>query len=333
MRPLRIGSCRLVGLVVLALGTSLSFAADHAEAPLLIGNPQQDINDIYAFQSPADSRNVVLIMTVNPEAGVTAPETLDANTIYEFLIDTDGDAREDINFELRVSRPNGMGQQNVLLQTGRTTLARGRTDTTISVKGGGKLFVGVKDDPFFFDSNILALMPDGMNNFGPNEDVTAIVLEIPRQNLGADNVGVWGITERLGQQTDRMGRPGIASVTISPGEQRNLFNQGHPVDDPADFRQQVIDNILGLNAAIDTNIKNDEPDPDAAAIADILLPDILTVDTSNPAGFLNGRRLEDDVIDAELNLLTNGEITTDNVPNDSTFSNTFPYLGAENNTP
>ena len=320
------------GLMVLAAGAVSSFAADHAEAPLLIGNPQQDINDIYAFQSPANAQNVVFVMTVNPEAGVTSPETLDPNTIYEFLIDIDGDARADINFELRVSQPNGLGQQSVLLQTGRTTLARGRTDSNIAVRGGGQLFVGVKDDPFFFDSNILALMPDGMNNFGPEEDVTAIVLEMPRRNLRADNIGVWGITEKFGQQFDRMGRPGIASTVISPGAQRDLFNAGQPADDREDFRQQVIDNILGLNAAIDDAFMGgSQPDPDAAALADILLPDILTIDTSNRAGFLNGRRLEDDVIDAALGLLTNNEITTDGVANDSTFSNTFPYLDAENN--
>jgi len=323
----------LLGVIVLVFGLSQANAADHAEAPALVGNGQLDINDIYAFQSPEDSNNVVFVLTVNPDAGVVSPTTLDPNVVYEFLVDTNGDAREDINFELRASRANGLGQQSVLLRTGRTTLARGRTDETINVRGGGKLFVGVLDDPFFFDAQILALMPDGINDFGPNENVTAIVLEIPRQNLGPDNIGLWAITELRGQQVDRMGRPGIASVTIDPGAQRDLFNEGLPINDQNDFRQQVIDNILDLNAAIDATIKNDEPDPNAAALADILLPDILTIDTSNPAGFLNGRRLEDDVIDAELNLLTNGEITSDGIDNDSTFRNTFPYLGVANVIP
>jgi hypothetical protein len=50
---------------------------------------------------------------------------------------------------------------------------------------------------------------------------------------------------------------------------------------------------------------------DPNGLAHFLLPDILTYDTSSPAGFLNGRQLPDDVIDAEPNLITNGKITGD----------------------
>ena len=41
-------------------------AADHLDAPILVGNGQLDINDVYAFQSPSNADNTVLIMTVNP---------------------------------------------------------------------------------------------------------------------------------------------------------------------------------------------------------------------------------------------------------------------------
>jgi hypothetical protein len=54
---------------------------------------------------------------------------------------------------------------------------------------------------------------------------------------------------------------------------------------------------------------------------------VLTIDTSSSDGFLNGRRLQDDVIDAELGLVTNGALTSDCVDsNDAVFSTTFPYL-------
>ncbi|MGZ4256276.1 MAG: DUF4331 family protein [Gaiellaceae bacterium] len=62
----------------------------------------------------------------------------------------------------------------------------------------------------------------------------------------------------------------------------------------------------------------------------MLLPDILTFDTSSSAGFLNGRKLTDDVIDAELGLITNGAVPGDCVANDSTFLSGFPYLGSPN---
>ena len=49
------------------------------------------------------------------------------------------------------------------------------------------------------------------------------------------------------------------------------------------------------------------PTPKIAGIANVLLPDSLTVKLGDSAGFLNGRRLADDVIDAEFSLLTNGQ--------------------------
>jgi hypothetical protein len=54
------------------------------------------------------------------------------------------------------------------------------------------------------------------------------------------------------------------------------------------------------------------------------------VDTSSSAGFPNGRRLADDVIDIELGLVTNGAVTSDCVANDSAFTNSFPYLAPKN---
>ena len=65
----------------------------------------------------------------------------------------------------------------------------------------------------------------------------------------------------------------------------------------------------------------------AEAITAVLLPDVLTIDTSQNVGFLNGRQLADDVIDASLSLLTIGAIEGDGVDaNDVEFSGVFPYL-------
>ena len=65
----------------------------------------------------------------------------------------------------------------------------------------------------------------------------------------------------------------------------------------------------------------------AGAIADILLPDVLTYTVgTKAAGPLNGRAPADDVIDVELGLVTQGAITTDCV-GPHTYLSTFPYLG------
>jgi len=134
-------------------------------------------------------------------------------------------------------------------------------------------------------------------------------------------IGVWARTlidtGHALVRDDRMGRPAINTV-FNHGEDKNRFNAGDPVNDRRDFGASFVSTLTALGAA------------DPNGLAQVLLPDILTYDTSSSAGFLNGRQLSDDVIDAELNLITNGGITGDCVGNDSTFSNTFPYLGSPN---
>jgi hypothetical protein len=180
--------------------------------------------------------------------------------------------------------------------------------------------VSIHDDPFFFDNRVLSGTGTGVDAFG-GANITAITLEVPRRNLRANNIGVWAITEVQGRQVDRMGRPGINTVLITNSNRKNDFNVGDPENDFADFGAEVRARINALNGGDDST---------AAALTGVLLPDILTIDTSNAGGFLNGRRLADDVIDAELNLLTNGAITTDGVPtndiNGGVFLTTFPYL-------
>jgi hypothetical protein len=67
----------------------------------------------------------------------------------------------------------------------------------------------------------------------------------------------------------------------------------------------------------------------ATAIAEILLPDVITYEIGSMANgaALNGRALADDVIDAELGIVTNGLLTTDCVGAHSDYSAAFPYLG------
>lgn len=350
----------LLGLVILPAPAP---AADHAESPALalanagtVGG--RDINDIYIFQSPQNSSNTVLILTTNPFAGTDSPVLFDPNVDYEFKIDNNGDAREDITIRFRFTADQGGGVQNFTVTTlarrGTIRRLRGNSQTGANFQvNGATIRCALQDDPFFFDAvgfgtllntgggfpraqgtaqNFFGPVVGGPANTGPN--VLAITIELPSvqlQNGSNTNIGLWAITKFNGRQADRMGRPAINSALIPRGntilnirgrDLRDRFNQTPPSRD-AMFRRDmatIISNIYGNPA-------------NANALANILLPDILTFNTSNANGFLNGRRLEDDVIDAELGLLTNGGITTDNVGNDSTFLNTFPYIGAPNATP
>src|SRR5205823_1108925 len=114
-------------------------------------------------------------------------------------------------------------------------------------------------------------------------------------------------------------RPAINTVFNQP-EMKGAYNAGVPANDRRDFRDRVVTVLKALG--------ND--DARAATVADILLPDILTYDTSMPAAFPNGRALTDDVIDTALGLVSNSAVTTDCVANDSAFSDAFPYLAPAN---
>ena len=340
-------------LVVAALAAFLTipaFSADHLDAPAVKKDGRIDINDIYVFHpgSPQNLGKTVLAMTVNPAAGVISGTTFRQGAKYEFLIDTNGDARPELKIRTQFSGPHN-GEQNYTVHRDEgdesTLIAKGRTDE-VSTLGAVSSFAGLRDDPFFFD---LASFNDGAtfcqagdSDFFLGLDTSAIVIEVPTSMLGSGPVGVWGRTVVGGQQIERMGRPAILTVFIPPnpfeagstadGNLEDQFNANTPDQDQARWRSEVVNTLTllySLNNATDPN-----PGDDAAAVqglADVLLPDVLTVNLSQATGFLNGRNLADDVIDAELGLVTEGFVTTDCVGgNDVAFPGTFPYLGVPN---
>ena len=193
----------------------------------------------------------------------------------------------------------------------------------------GVVRADVFDDPFFFDlaafKNGLQFCPGGVGtDFFLGLNTSAIVVEVPKWVLTGrvlERSASCGRTlDKHGEQIDRFGRPAINTVFNHTDADKNAFNAGQPVDDQANFRTNVVDTLLALG--------NDSAT--ANALADFLLPDVMTVDLSQPTVFPNGRGLADDVIDTELNLISGGAVPTDCVANDSALQNTFPYFAAAN---
>ena len=314
--------------LVLAMSCSATFAADHGDDPALRFDTRLDVNDLYAFQSPSNADNTVIIMTVGPAAGVLGPSTFHPSAKFDIIIDNNGDARGDIRYRVRFGNPDTNNSQTVSIERrvrgGGREMSAGVTGEDINLTGaGGTCHCAIKDDPFFF--NLVGFRTFNLaapaNNFFFGLNTMSITLEVPSSSLTGDtsNIGVICRTLRGFSKQDRMGRPAINTVLI-PGTRKSEFNRGNPRRDNMDFRGDVVTNLLALG--------NDQATADA--LADFLLPDVLTIDTASTDGFPNGRRLEDDVIDIELGLLTGNAITTDNVDNDSTFLNTFPYIGDAN---
>jgi hypothetical protein len=336
----------LVAILALTLGLAprASRAADHLDSPTTKTDGRVDINDVYIFHPGApgsqDLSRTVVVMTVNPAAGVISGTQFRHDARYEFLFDVDGDAKPDASISARFGRPDD-GEQRVTVEAKldgeRVFKVRGETEEIIEGEDGIRVFAGLRDDPFFFDldnfNNGATFCGAGLpvRDFFLGLDTSAIVVEIPTGDMPLGPVGVWGRTVVPGiGQFDRMGRPAILTVFIppnpfeagstSPGNLEDQFNFTKPKDDQATWRAEIVNTLLALG--------NSQARADA--LANVLLPDILTVDLSMETGFLNGRNLADDVIDAELQLLLNNPAASDCIANDSTFLADFPYLGVPN---
>lgn len=104
------------GLAVAVIGSLATVVAiratDHRDSTLLTNNPSVDINDVYVFHSPSNPNHTVLATTVSPF--VTPAENgtryFEPDAIYQFKIDTNGDAVEDLVIQgIPVSRGSRPG--------------------------------------------------------------------------------------------------------------------------------------------------------------------------------------------------------------------------------
>ena len=121
-------------------------------------------------------------------------------------------------------------------------------------------------------------------------------------------------------QVDFTGRPAISTVFL-PSSQKDSYNLSQPSEQRATYKSSVtgfLMNVAGYTAA------------DADALANVLIPDILTVDLSQAqSGYLNGRTPGDDVVTASLTLVfgPGTPLSDDNVDaNDKVLPTTFPFL-------
>ena len=73
------------------------------------------ICDFYLFDGP--SGKTVMAMTVNPDVGLSAPDTLHPEGLYAFRFDLNGDAKEQVTFKFRFGEPrHGEGSEPTYIQ-------------------------------------------------------------------------------------------------------------------------------------------------------------------------------------------------------------------------
>src|ERR1700731_798267 len=130
-----------------------------------------DFTDLYAFPKPGDPRKSILIMNVHPSAvvdppGPTTAEPFAPEGLYEFKIDTDGDAIADIAYRVRFAPSEGgaqtatirrvVGAQAAGIGDNGQIIVEGAPVSTgpearVTKAGDHRFFAGWRSDPFFFD--------------------------------------------------------------------------------------------------------------------------------------------------------------------------------------
>jgi len=227
---------------------------------------------------------------------------------------------------------------------------------------GVAFFAGLTDDPFFFDIPAFGRFVASVRAGSPNPtvlqrgrdsfagyNVLAIALSIPAPLLrgtAGNVIGVDGLTQRRANQRkllsgpivgsgpwvthDRAGNPAI-NVALIPFARKNDYNAANTLED-ADGK--FVPDIVGTLTAFGTNATN------IGILASVAITkgDFLHLDTTVAnsgtsggnnagAGFPNGRRLSDDVIDTELFFIANQNKLGDSVDaNDVPLRDTFPFL-------
>lgn len=332
----------------------------HFDTPTALEDPRINLCDFYLFQGTAGA--TVIAMTVNPNAGISAPDTFRDEGLYAFRFDLDGDAREEVTFKVRfgaVSHAGGEGHGHaqsfeILRATGRAALQgaegeliiAGRTGEVVKTDTGLLAFAGLAPDLFAGDAAALGAFRNALfnddkfdpeafqnrKNFFAKRNVTAIVIEIPSRLIGNGLVRAWATASLCGhapgQQVSRWGLPLATNLFMPDMTMREEFNRAVPAEDGARFSAQigrVAEKLIGLAGSAA------DPPGYAKQVIARLCPVVLPYQLDTAAAFglaaFNGRGLTDDVMDVMLSLATNTTLGDGVAPDRTRVRDAFPYFG------
>jgi hypothetical protein len=236
---------------------------------------------------------------------------------------------------------------------------------------GAQTFAGQADDPFFLDLRVFDLLYGGNltevgNDTLKGYNVNSIALQVPNDMITESDdqpiVGIWSTTQRKNaqgyySQVSRLGSP-LVNEVVNPLKDKDKFNASSPRKDaqflknvtnpelpklieaiykipaPAEPRNDLVDVFLkgvkGLNQP--PHVTPSEQLRLNTSVKPAAEPKRLGVLDGDNAGFPNGRRLTDDVIDASLQVVEGELLGAKNDlgdavdKNDKEFEKAFPYV-------
>lgn len=318
--------------------------------------PRLDITDVWCF---GGTTGTVLVINVDPgaEAG------FHPHGLYEFKIDTNGDAAEELT--LRATFPgNDDGSHAVRLEVLTGDIIRDRdaagevvtpsdatTNQVITCTNGIRLFAGERADPFYNDARLMWAIKGAMDTGVPPElgdfdpanaenifatsNVRAIVVELPTEITGTGTIGFWGTTalkeEGHWHQVQHAAGPLIGMLWDTPD-----FNASHPEEQKAEFGDEVVAKTAALVKAMETYADGPHgkatPEEYGEYVRDTVLPDILRYEVGTKAHYgprtQNGRSLTEPSMESLFELALNKHVDMGLSSADApgTLLDAFPYL-------
>ncbi|MDX6314051.1 MAG: hypothetical protein QOF84_5284 [Streptomyces sp.] len=247
-----------------------------------------------------------------------------------------------------------------------------RDQAVKGIGGGTSVFAGQADDSFFADLRVFDLLYGGdLSEVGNDTlkgyNVNTLAIQVPttyiRESKKQPVLGIWATTQRLNSsghyvQVSRLGNP-LVNEVVNPLKDKDKFNASSPWGD-AQFLKNVtepelpklIEGIYKIKAPAEprddlvsvflTGVDGLNKPPYVRASEELRLntsikpaksPKRLGVLDGDNAGFPNGRRLTDDVIDISLQVVEGELVGSKNDlgdavdANDVDFQHSFPYVG------
>jgi len=334
----------------------------HLDSPLARQDIRLDITDLYVFRGEAGT--VFAINVCHSIFGKIPTPGYHPEGMYEFKIDLDGDAIEELTYRATFDPVDSNGRQRFVLRriTGAeatkpdapgTVIARGQTGEAVAA-GGLRVWAGKAGDPFWIEPDVLHAVghafqdgtvidlsrwdPAGAKNLFAGHTVHSIVLEVPDTELAAARnrkINVWAVatlaTDAGGwQPINRVGLPMIHPLFTQFNEDLgNRLNGGRPADDFATFGDQLSRAVASVVAAFGTS---EDPQSYGLKVAHRFCPNMLPYVVGTPAsfGFLewNGRSLTDNAPDVMFSIAANTPVRL-GIGKESVLrkpSKAFPYV-------
>ncbi|MFB4284787.1 MULTISPECIES: DUF4331 family protein [unclassified Nonomuraea] len=313
----------------------------HLDSPLARQDPRLDITDQYVFRGETGT---VFVMNVSHSLAGNVTRGFHPEARYEFKIDGNGDAVEDVTYRFTFGDRDADGEQAFELRriTGPAArdlfgsgpvVARGTTGTTVDGGQGLRVWAGMAGDPFWIEPDVLHAVgaafehgtkvdlsgwdPATAVNLFAGHTVYSIVLELPHGELrpvcGDDGrIGVWSLTTLATdaggwRPVNRAGLPMIHPLFTQLDEHLgDHLNEGHPSEDRQVHGKAIADKVTGVVRAYGTA---EDPAAYGRAVAAKVFPNVLpyTLDTSASFGFAgwNGRSLTDNAPDVMFSFAAN----------------------------